>query len=66
MAKRRSVILSRTLREGAAIDEEKPPSVILSRIDGEESQNAHLEILRRASPTQDDGPYRFPGSLEAA
>jgi len=32
--------------------------VILSRVDGEESQSArpsHFEILRRASPTQDDG-----------
>jgi len=29
--------------------------VILSRVDGEGSQSTQLEILRRASPAQDDG-----------
>ncbi len=43
-----------------------PPrnDVILSRIDGEGSQNArpsHSEILRRASPTQDDANVLFGG-----
>src|ERR1044071_2755622 len=40
-----------------------PDSVILSRVDGEGSLNCRLvdfEILRRASPTQDDGDFSQP------
>src|SRR5436305_13644212 len=36
-------------------DDGNGSTVILSRGDGEGSQVAHFEILRRASPTQDDG-----------
>ena len=43
----------------------KGPPVILSRGDGEGSPVAHSEILRRATPAQDDGNIRMTDVIAA-
>src|SRR5437868_14852009 len=54
----RTVILSCGERHSVSMVRKMTRTVILSRVDGEGSPNAktsHFAILRRASPTQDDG-----------